>query len=321
MGAGRIRPVPCRQRGRVGAHHRSSSEGGSRGRPLPRLGRPNLRDAGDELRRGVGHFSWSSRTSGDSRADPGSMPEPSRKRFRHRSRVFATLRPGRHGDWVNLEPPEHHAEIVRRHRRHSWLTEAGGSCKLGDSFELAQTPFRIAPAQAVVEDGVACRQRHVVLAIGAVEIERPAGRQKLCRLPDQPLGRRPGRDVDHVDAQDRIRIGDRPARCHRIEPDGRAQVRQSALACPGVDAGQRSRIGVARLEAQVRKGGCEVDGMLAGAAGDLQHEPLMREHFAEHGKDRLAVALCRRGKLAGIMVMEIVLGHRLLPSRSAVNAL
>jgi hypothetical protein len=52
------------------------------------------------------------------------------------------------------------------------------------------------------------------------------------------------------------------------------------------------------------------------AAADLQHEALHRQHLAQYREDRLAVALRRRSMLAGI-----VLGHRLLPSRSAVDAL
>ena len=56
---------------------------------------------------------------------------------------------------------------------------------------------------------------------------------------------------------------------------------------------------VARLPVQVRQGGGEVDGVLAGAGADFQDVVAMGEVLAEDGEDRVAVARGGRGVRQG----------------------
>ena len=59
---------------------------------------------------------------------------------------------------------------------------------------------------------------------------------------------------------------------------------------PRLDRRERDRIGVARLEGQVRKGAREVQRMLAAAAGDFEHQPARGKDVAQHIDDGLRIA-------------------------------
>ena len=56
------------------------------------------------------------------------------------------------------------------------------------------------------------------------------------------------------------------------------------------DAPQCDLIQVGGLPDQGWQGGCEVDGVLAGAAGDLQHGAALRQHTREHREDGIPIA-------------------------------
>jgi hypothetical protein len=97
--------------------------------------------------------------------------------------------------------------------------------------------------------------------------------------------------MDHVDVDDRIRPRHRPfVGRGRVERQRRQQVRQSDLGPPGFDAGKRLGRGIGGLPLQAGQGGGVVDGMLAGAGGDLQHEAAIGQTGFQHRKDRVAVA-------------------------------
>ena len=69
-----------------------------------------------------------------------------------------------------------------------------------------------------------------------------------------------------------------------------AAVRQPRLHPPRLDARERDRIEVARLPAQRGERLRHVDGVLAGAARDLEHAPALRQVPREDLADRLPVA-------------------------------
>ena len=100
-----------------------------------------------------------------------------------------------------------------------------------------------------------------------------------------------------------------------VEHQRRQQVRQLRRGAVGRDAPERIGIGVGRLPCQVRQRRGEVHGMLAGAARDLQHDPLRGQRLAQDREDRLAVARhrgCGQGALderrchAGLLQRVIV---------------
>ena len=106
-------------------------------------------------------------------------------------------------------------------------------------------------------------------------------------------------------ADDRVGALDRPRRRGDVERERRQEVRQAGVGAMSRDARERFRIAIGRLPGQPRQRGRAMHGMLAGAARDLEHRPAGRQHAAQHGKDRLAIAR-RRGR-----------GERLPSSRSA----
>jgi hypothetical protein len=87
-----------------------------------------------------------------------------------------------------------------------------------------------------------------------------------------------------------VRVYDRPGSSGGIQLQGRAYVRQPSRDAMRRDTPQRNWIEVGGLPEQRRQGGCEVDGVLAGAAGDLQHGPVFRQYTREDGEDGIPIA-------------------------------
>ena len=58
----------------------------------------------------------------------------------------------------------------------------------------------------------------------------------------------------------------------------------------GTDAAQRVGVAIRRLPREFGQTGREVHGVLAGAAGDLEHPAARRQDPAQDGQDRVAVA-------------------------------
>jgi hypothetical protein len=115
--------------------------------------------------------------------------------------------------------------------------------------------------------------------------------------------------MDHIDAEHGIRCLDRPARGGGVERDGAAQIGVSRGGDPRIDAGARAGVGVARLEFEPRQGTRKIRDMLTRAACQLKDEPACRQMPREHGKDGIAVALCR-GRVAAAIGHD----HTVAPS-------
>ena len=73
------------------------------------------------------------------------------------------------------------------------------------------------------------------------------------------------------------------------------------------DRGERIGIGIARLPDQPRKGGGEMDDMLARSARNLEHRARVGQPVRQHGRDRIAVAQGRRG--VTLVGRRAVAGH------------
>ena len=68
----------------------------------------------------------------------------------------------------------------------------------------------------------------------------------------------------------------------RFGESGRGRMRR--------DAGAGLRVGIGRLPDEMGQGGGEMDGVLAAAAGDLQHGSRRGQHVPQYRQDRIAVA-------------------------------
>jgi hypothetical protein len=68
-------------------------------------------------------------------------------------------------------------------------------------------------------------------------------------------------------------------------------VGHARLCDPGPDGGAQLRVGITRLPRQVRHCFSEVNDVLAGPAGDLQHQALRRQNALQHTQDRPLVPL------------------------------
>src|SRR5687767_15065676 len=75
---------------------------------------------------------------------------------------------------------------------------------------------------------------------------------------------------------------------------------------------------VARLPIEIGEHLSEIDGMLAGAAGDFEHETALRKPFPQNFDDRLTIAQRRRGRPARpgnrSFVEAALIGHQPPPT-------
>ena len=135
----------------------------------------------------------------------------------------------------------------------------------------------------------------------------PPGGEHARRAVDETDGGCPGRDVDHVAAEDDVGGGDGPRLRGGVERERGANVRQARGRRPGVDAGAGGGVRVARLKDDLRPARAgKVHGVLARAARHLEHQALRRQVALQDGPDRVAVA--RRGG----RILAGVIGHACL---------
>jgi hypothetical protein len=114
-------------------------------------------------------------------------------------------------------PAEHHAQVVGRHRNTFGRREPVPVGEHGDVVEIAYAPGRVLRPQVGIERGVASAGMHAALAEGAVEEEQPTGAQDARGTGKQPFGGGPGGDMDHVDRDDGICLGDGPGLCSGVK--------------------------------------------------------------------------------------------------------
>jgi len=175
----------------------------------------------------------------------------------------------------------------------------GEGAKVGD---VAHAPFRVLPAQAFVERRVA---RRVVLPVAferAVEKQPAAGGEMPARAGEQAFGDRPRRDVDDVGAEYRneghgqTERGQAPVVMAGVEADRRFHIAEFRMRAPRRDAAQMIVVEVGRPPGDRRPLARKGDGVLTGAAADLQHVAgAVQQKCAEHRRNRRVIAVERRG--------------------------
>ena len=185
--------------------------------------------------------------------------------------------------------PENDAQIIGRHRHGLRQRQTVTPRQSRHVGEVAHAPSRVLPAQPGVELEVARRGMAAVDPVRAIEIENAAGRQHALGAGKKAFARRPRRDVDHVDADERVGARDRPFLRHHIERKRRQKVRGAGGRAVRGDARQHPRIDIGRLPGHTRQPLGKVGGMLAAAARYFEYKPLRRQHAAQHIEDRLAV--------------------------------
>jgi hypothetical protein len=132
--------------------------------------------------------------------------------------------------------------------------------------------------------------------IGAVEVQRRAGSQQRACPAQQRLAGRPRRDVDHVDAHDRVGLAS-PATASAPRPAPPPAASSSARAPPPrprcSPAPPRHARSAATSARQRRR---KAHRVLPGATGDFEHEPAVGQDPHQHRQDSLPIALrCLRG--------------------------
>ena len=186
-------------------------------------------------------------------------------------------------------PPEHEREVVCGHLDDLRRREADGGRDALEVVDVAHAPARVLAAKALVEALVAGRRVLAAALERAVHIKEARRRQHARRAAEQRLGRRPGRDVDHVDVEDRVGVGDGPGLALDVEEQRRRDV--LGARAPRRDAREVGRRRVRWLPAEGGQRAREDGHVLARAAGDLEDQAGRREHAAQHLENRLAVAL------------------------------
>ena len=156
----------------------------------------------------------------------------------------------------------------------------------------SRTPQAGLRAQEIAVEGLVARRRVPPLALeGAVEEQDAARREHTRRAVDETDGSFPGRDVDHVAAEDDVGAGDGPGLGGGVERERGANVREPGSGRPGVGAGASARVRVARLKDHLRPARAgKVRGVLARAARHLEHQALRRQVALQHGPDRVSDA-------------------------------
>ena len=179
-------------------------------------------------------------------------------------------------------------------------TEAGGSRDALDVGQVPHAPAWILGAQPLVEPLIALRGVLAVALERAVKEEDAARGQDSRGAFEQRLGRRPGRDVDHVDVHDRVGVADGPGLALDVEQHRGRDVVGAGCGAPRADAVQVHRRRIRRLPAEGRQRAGEERRVLTGAARDLEDEATRRQRPPQHLQDRLAVSLGGGGVQAAV---------------------
>jgi ribosome-associated heat shock protein Hsp15 len=131
--------------------------------------------------------------------------------------------------------PKNEHMIVRRHGLQQRALKAVGGGRLVQIHDVAHAPGGIARPQRCIEHFIAFRLIVAVDAIGAVGDEPAVGRQQRGGAGKQRQRRVPWRDMDHVDADNRVGVRHGPWLLHHIQPPRLGEIRQAGGIGPSCD--------------------------------------------------------------------------------------
>ena len=129
----------------------------------------------------------------------------------------------------------------------------------------------------------------------AVVVEGGSGCEHATGAAHESFCRRPRRDVQHVDADDRVGGSHRPVCPGDVEFDRVQDVVGVSVSHPRADARERFGGSIRRLPQRVGKPWGEVHGVLAGPAGDLEDPAGGWQHSFEYRQDVVTIAFRRGG--------------------------
>ncbi len=168
---------------------------------------------------------------------------------------------------------ENHAAVIGGHDDGFLVRQPLIRSQFDDRLKIANPPGGISRPQAFVENPVAVRRMRAVFPIGPIEIEQAPGRQNSGCAGHEPFGGAPWRDMNHIDAQNRIGPVYLPfGRCG-IQQNGGAKIGGFRAVTMCGDAGQRSCVAIAGLPGEMRERSREINRMFARSRRQFQHQP------------------------------------------------
>ena len=147
-----------------------------------------------------------------------------------------------------------------------------------DLGEVSYAPLSVLRSQPSVELFVALGGVTTVDLVRTVEVENATCPESALCAGHQALAGCPRRNVDHVDAYQRIGALNRPLFRHSVKPERGKQVRSIGCRSMGGDTCKGARIGVCRLPQLSWQHLCKVGDVLAAAAGQFENQSARWQH-------------------------------------------
>ena len=175
----------------------------------------------------------------------------------------------------------------------SWMADPETGIDFG---QIAYTHQRVALAQADVERGIALGGELTVDVEGPVNHEQGVGIEDRGQARKQGHHLCPAHDVQGVGREGCIESpANRPGLSTHIQHQRLRRIGQCGIVQPVVQTGKILRA-LTRLPAQVGKRGCEMHGVLARAATDLQHAATVAKDLAQYVENGIPIAFAGGGK-------------------------
>jgi hypothetical protein len=144
-------------------------------------------------------------------------------------------------------------------------------CRQPKVAQESQAPFGIALFQTLIKREVGGRRLLSLYQPWAIEDQWSTGRQEARRTIEQAERRSPRADMDHVDAQNRDRLLNRPLRILNVNFKRRSQIAW-AVGLPRGDGRQRVRIRITRLPIKGGKAIRKCERMFPSSARNLEDQ-------------------------------------------------
>ena len=116
---------------------------------------------------------------------------------------------------------ENKGEVVRGHLLDKGLSKPVVLGQLRHFFQVPHAPFWVLHAKTAIEPLIGQGRMVAVAPEWAIQIKHTGGWQQMRRTAHQANRRFPGRDMDHVDADNRVRPLNWPGVCRSVEGYGR----------------------------------------------------------------------------------------------------
>ncbi len=151
-----------------------------------------------------------------------------------------------------LSSAKHDAEIVGRKIDNLDQSETSRASQRHNSFQIAQAPGWISSAQLSVESRVAWGGMAAEPAVRSIHEQDAILIEHALRTGEQGLCCRPGRNVNHIYAHNRVSVCDWPREAAHIKLDRRAHIAGLLLRDPRLDRLTKRSIRITGLPREFR---------------------------------------------------------------------